>query len=117
MGVVQTDGDSMILLNKAVNEGVVILIEFYADGLPYAVTYKVERTEDSVHLDCIGTGDELNTYWVDICTMRLPFITEVDVLIRSEQDGKILDKSWLGSVNLSISPRNYHIDPELLTII
>jgi hypothetical protein len=49
--------------------------------------------------------------------MRLPFITEVDVLIRSEQDGKILDKSWLGNVKLSISPRNYHIDQELLTII
>lgn len=117
MGVVQTDGDSMILLNKAVNEGVVILIEFYAEGLPYAVTYKVERTQDIVHLDSIGVGDELNTYWVDICTMRLPFITEVDVLIRSEQEGKVLDKSWLGSVNLSISPRNTHINQELLTII
>lgn len=117
MDNVQTNWPDMILLNQAVNQGVVILIEFYAGGLPYAVTYRVERTEDSVHLDSIGVGDELNTYWIDICTMRLPFITEVDVLIRSEEDGKVLDKSWLGDVKLSISPRNYHIDQELLTII
>jgi hypothetical protein len=59
MDNIQTNWPDMILLNQAVNQGVVILIEFYADGLPYAVTYKVERTEDSVHLDCIGTGDEV----------------------------------------------------------